>query len=236
MIGILALLAASWALLWWFEKGNLSALGWEPTAGRLKPAAILFLTTAACCSTAFFMRSWFTAEQFVLNPAADTARVLSGLWQNIRSVLTEELLCRGVGLYILIKKLGQKRAIVISSVVFGLLHWMNAGVLGNPVQMALIFSFTFTMGLLLAYAYAKSFSLYWPLAIHLGWNLVQNFVFPDGPFGFSLLITALPQQEVTVSYFVYFMMILFPKISAIGIGYLLVRYFGRQRVHSAHLP
>lgn len=81
------------------------------------------------------------------------------IWNQFRAVLTEELLCRGVLLYILIKKIGSSKAIIISSVIFAVLHWLNAGVWSNVMQMIIVFTFTFTMGLLLAYSYAKTFSL-----------------------------------------------------------------------------
>jgi membrane protease YdiL (CAAX protease family) len=222
MVQIIGLLAISWLLIWLFEKGNLSVLGLRPTASKLKISAILFIVTAICCSTAFFMRMYFTKEQFSVNPQLNTSLAGNGIWVNFKSVLFEELLCRGVGLYILIKWLGAKWAILISAVIFGILHWLNAGVWGNGEQMAIVFAYTFTFGLLLAYAYARSLSLYLPFAIHFGWNLTQNFIFPENLNGNTFFVMVL-QPVVTISYFVYFTMILFPKISAILIDYLLIK-------------
>lgn len=222
MVEIIGILAISWLLIWLFEKGNLSVLGLKPVKRNLVYAAVLFVTTALCCASGFLMRMYFGEEQFMLNPAFSLSLVFTGIWLNVKSVLFEELLCRGVGLYILIKKLGQKWGIVISAVIFGVLHWLNEGAFGNIIQMAAVFAFTFSMGLLLAYSYAKTFSLYLPIAIHLGWNLTQNFIFPDGPFGNQILLTRI-QPEVTVSYPVYFSMLLLPKISAILTGFFVVR-------------
>ena len=89
--------------------------------------------------------------------------------------------------------------------------------------MGIVFAFTFAMGLLLAYSYSKTFSILIPFAIHLGWNLTQNFVFPDRPEGNHFFILAATPPLVTVSYFVFFIMLLFPKISAIGLDYLIVK-------------
>ncbi len=166
---------------------------------------------------------YFAKEQYTINPKLTTSLFSLELWNNVRGVLTEELLCRGVVLYILIKKLGSKWAIIISSIIFGLLHWLNNGVFGNPIQMGVLFLFTFCMGLLLAFSYAKTFSILIPFAIHLGWNLTQNFIFPDNPEGNHFFILAAQPPIVTVSYFVFFVMLLFPKVSAIGIDYLIVR-------------
>jgi membrane protease YdiL (CAAX protease family) len=223
MVEIVGLLAISWALVWFFEKGDLSVLGLYPANNRLKNAGILFVITAICCSSGFFMRMYFGEERFALNPNISATMIFTGVWLTMKSVLFEELLCRGVGLYLLIKALGQKWAILISALVFGILHLFNPGVLDHPVSSFLLFAFTFTMGLLLAYAYAKSFSLYLPIAIHFGWNLIQNFVFSEGDSGGQLFVTVQPAPEVTVSYVVYFSMILFPKASAMALGYFFVK-------------
>jgi len=223
MLQLIGLLAISWLIVWLFDKQNLSVLGLMPTKGRLKLCFYLFIVTALCCSTAFFLKMYFAKEQYTINQKLTTSLIFSELWNNIRGVLTEELLCRGVVLYILIKKSGSKWAIIISSVIFGLLHWLNNGVFGNVIQMSIVFTFTFGMGLLLAYSYAKTFSILIPFSIHLGWNLTQNFIFPDKPGGNNLFILAAPPPIVTVSYFIFFIMLLFPKFSAIGFDYLIVK-------------
>lgn len=216
---LIALIALSWLLIWLFEKGNLSISGLKPTTNRLKLSALLFVVTALCCSIGFFMRMYFGQERFVVNPQLNTALILMGIWRTFASVLFEELLCRGIGLYILIKKLGQKWAILISAIIFSLLH-INVG--SNIVQMMATVGFTFFMGLVLAYAYAKTGSLYAPFAIHFGWNLTQNFIFSEGLLGHQLFISAL-KPEVTVSYVVFFSLILLPKISAIVLNYLIIK-------------
>jgi len=223
MLQLSGLFAISWLLVWLFDKSSLTVLGLMPTKSRLILVAKLFCVTTVCGSTAFLLKIYFAKEQYTINPNLTTTLALIEIWENIRSVLTEELLCRGVGLYILIKKLGNKWAIIISSVIFGLLHWLNIGVFGNVIQMGIVFAFTFGMGLLLAYSYAKTFSILIPFAIHLGWNLTQNFIFPGRPEGNHFFILAAPPPIVTLSYFVFFIMLLFPKISAIGFDYLIVK-------------
>ena len=224
MVEIIGLLLVSWILIWLFEKGNLSVLGLRPTKSRLKYSAILFIVTAICCSTAFLMRMLFVKEQFTLNPNLNATLIVSGIWSVLKSVLFEELLCRGVLLYILIKKIGQKWAILVSAIIFGALHWNNMGFSGDVKQMAIIFAWPFVFGLVFAYAYAKSFSLFLPIAMHFGWNLTQNFIFPEKMSGDTLFISAL-QPVITVSYFVFFTMLLFPKISAVVIDYLVIKRY-----------
>ena len=223
MLQIIGLLAISWLIVWLFQRSNLSVLGLTPTRETLKLALILFIVTAVFCSTTYLMKMYFAKEQYTLNPMLTTNLIFSGIWETLRSVLTEELICRGVLFYILIKKLGTKWAIIITSVVFGILHWLNNGIFGNIIQMSITFAFTFGMGLLLAYSYAKTFSILIPTAIHFGWNLTQNFIFPDRPEGNHIFILAGTPPIVTVSYLIFFLLLLFPKVSAIGLDYLIMK-------------
>ncbi len=223
MIQIIGLFTLSWVLIWLFEKGNLSVLGLTPTKDRLKYFTILFSTSAMLSATAFLLRMYFAQEVYVLSQSLTVKSILIDIWYQFRTVLTEEILCRGVLLYILIKKIGQTKAVIISSVIFAVLHWINAGVWGNLTQMIIVFTFTFTMGLLLAYTYARTFSLLIPFAIHYGWNLTQNYIFPDTPTGNHIFTLAAPPPTVTISYIAFFTMLLLPKISVLVIDYLIVK-------------
>lgn len=223
MLQIIVLLAISWLGIWLFNKGNLTVLGFTPTSERLKYFGILFIFSAACSALAFLLRMYFVKETYMISPGLTIQSVLTETWNQVRTVLTEELLCRGVLLYILIQKTGPKWAILISSILFAVLHWLNAGVWGNLPQMAMVFAFTFTMGLLLAYAYAKTYSLLIPFAIHLGWNLVQNYIFPDTPNGNHLFTLATPPPAVTISYLAFFTMLLLPKIALLLSDYLILK-------------
>jgi uncharacterized protein len=152
MLGIIVQLLVSWLIIWFFEKGNLSILGFYPTKKRLLGFAIFFIVTALCCSSDFFMRMIFAKQQWELNPKLTANLILTGLWWNIKSVLFEELIFRGVLFYILIKKLGHTKAIIISAIAFGIYHWFSHNVIGDPLQMLITFVITGTMGLVYAYA------------------------------------------------------------------------------------
>ena len=223
MLQLIGLIAISWLLIWFFEKQNLSVLGLTPTKERLKYFGILFIVSAIFSATAFLLRMYFAKEEYTVTPSLSIKSILLETWYQFRTVLTEELLFRGALLYILIKKIGQKKAILISSIIFAVLHWINAGVWGNLTQMIIVFTFTFTMGLLLAYAYARTFSLLIPFAIHYGWNLTQNYIFPDTVSGNHIFTLAAPPPIVTISYLAFFTMLLFPKIAVIVFDYLIVK-------------
>lgn len=211
MLQLTGLILLSWLLIWLFAKGNLSVLGLTPTTERLKYFIILFIVSGILSASAFLLRMYFAQEEYALTPSLTVSSVLLETWYQFRTVLTEELICRGALLYILIKKIGQTKGILITSAFFAVLHWINAGVWGNVTQMTIVFTFTFAMGLLLAFSYAKTFSILIPFAIHFGWNLTQNYIFPDTATGNHIFILATPPPEVTISYLAFFTMLLFPK-------------------------
>ena len=195
MIGIIVQLAISWLIIWLYEKGNLSFLGLMPTKKRLLDFTLFFFVTAVCAVSGFLLKMLIAKQSWVLNPAINPVAILEGVWFTVKSVLFEEFIFRGVLLYILIKKLGATRAIIISAVAFGTYHWFSHQLWGNPAQMAIEFIMTGIMGLVLAYGYAKSFSLFIPIAIHFGWNIVQMVVFSGNTIGQQLSRVGLTEAE-----------------------------------------
>ena len=228
MPGILVQLIISWLIIWVFEKGNLKVLGFYPSKKRLAGFALFFVVTALCCSSDFFMRMIFAKQQWELNPKLTANLILTGFWWNVKSVLFEELIFRGVLLYILIKKLGHTKAIIISAIAFGIYHWFSHEVIGNITQMAFTFVITGTMGLVYAYAYSKTFSLYFPIAIHLGWNLTSSVIFSKSILGKQLFTQVEPVPEVQVGYFIFFCIMLIPLLSAILINYFMLKRKPRE--------
>jgi uncharacterized protein len=223
MIGILVQLALSWLIIWAIEKRDLSVLGFFPTRTRLKDFLIFFLVTALFCASAFLLKMLIAHQQWRLNPKLSTRLILEGTWWNLASVLFEELIFRGVILFILIRRLGSAKAIIISAIAFGIYHWFSFGVIGNPTGMIITFITTGTMGLLLAYGYAKTFSLYIPIGIHLGWNLTQIFIFSQGPIGDGILVPGDRSPFRSNSYLVFFSVTFLPVIAAMLIDYLLIK-------------
>lgn len=204
MIGILIQLILSYALIYWAEKGNLSVLGLKPNQSRIVNL-ILYTCIASCCSSiTFILRMLFANESWMLNPHLDWQLFLNGAWYNIKSVLYEELIFRGVIFYLLIKKWGGTKAILISSIAFGVYHWFTYEVFNEPMKMIWVFLITSSAGFIYALGYYRTKSLYAPIGIHFGWNVVQSFIFSAGNIGPGMLIEKLPAPQVQVSYFVYY--------------------------------
>jgi membrane protease YdiL (CAAX protease family) len=221
MIGILVQLALSWVLVWIFQKKDLAVLGFRPTPERISGFFLFLLVTAACCISGYFLHMAFGAR-WKLNPHSTLMTVLNGIWWHLRSVIFEELIFRGALLYILIKRIGPKSAVLISASAFGIYHWFSFNIIGQPVNMVVTFFTTGAMGILLAYAYSKTFSLYIPIAIHLGWN-ATNMLFSNGPLENSLFIPADPAYTVTVSAFIAYFMFYLPVLLMLFINYFLVK-------------
>jgi uncharacterized protein len=224
MLGIIVELAVSWVLLWMIEKKNLGVLGLLPNRRRLIQFGILLLVVGFCCASGFFFRMYY-GERWGLNPHYSFSQFMEAVWWNIKSVLYEELIYRGAILYILIKRLGAVWGIVLSSIAFGIYHWFSYEVLGNVPAMIQIFLVTGAMGLVLAYGFWKTGSMYAAIGVHLGWGITQIVIFSGGPLGKQLFIQ-LPSPAVRVSYFEYAMVMLLPMISALVISFLILKKMG----------
>lgn len=223
MLGILVQLLVSWFLLWLFEKKGLEVFGFYPNRKRLAGFALFFLVTACCSASFYLLRMMIGQERWYINPQLSAGLVFSGLWWNLKSVLFEEFIFRGALMYILIRRIGPVKAIIISSISFGIYHWFSHGVFGKPVPMLIEFITTGLMGVVYAYAYSKTLSLYYPIAIHLGWNLISSVVFSETVIGNQLLVEVKPVPQVNVGYFLYFCVIYLPMLSALLINFFLIR-------------
>jgi membrane protease YdiL (CAAX protease family) len=189
MIGILVAITISWLLLYSIEKKNILALGFLPMVKRLKQFLIGFLVTGILCVLVQYLESYHKSSIWVLNDNIIGEIILKSFWWDFKSVLTEELIFRGALLYILIRKIGSKKSILISAIAFGIYHWLSYGVLGNVMAMILVFIGTGLMGYAWAWAFSKTKSLMLPFGLHLGWNFIYNTIFSKGPLGESFLIS-----------------------------------------------
>lgn len=228
MVGIIVQLLLSWGLVWLLERKNLSVLGLMPTVQRLKDFLFYFLLAAACCFSGFALRMYLAGQAWKLNPDLSFSLILEGFWWNLKSVIFEELIFRGVLLYLIIRRWGPVAGIALSAIGFGIYHWFSFEVIGNIPQMIIIFLVTGAMGVVYAYGYAKSWSLYIPAAIHLGWNLTTSVVFSETSIGNQLLVRVKPDPVVTLSYFSYYFMTFFALVAVIGLNYRILK--GKKQV------
>ncbi len=194
MAGIVIQLAVSWLLLWFVCKKHLSVLGFRPTKERAMQFGIGLLLAAACCALYQVLTTAFINNGWVANTKATTKTILEGVRYNIISVLFEELIFRAALLYIAIRKLGVTKACILSGIAFGIYHWFSFNVFGNPFMMMIVFVMTAFVGVAWAFAFAKTGSVYLPIALHLGWNIVSTVVFTNASGGQGVFVKANEHQ------------------------------------------
>lgn len=204
MIGLIIIFIVSWILLWLFDKINLLALGLQPTKKRLLDFTVGLIAAAILCGIACYLVAKISASVLTLNPGFTFKSFLNSTFWMLKSVLTEEFLFRGALLYLAIKKIGLKNACILSSIAFGVYHWFSYGLFGNLPQMIYIFILTGIGGLVFAYAFARTRSMWLPIGLHLGWNLVTVVVFSQGPLGDQMLISSGGHQIGMIWSTIYF--------------------------------
>ena len=215
-------LAISYVVLYFVDNRRLEALGILPSKKRLIDFSIFFSASVLACSTGFILRMILAKENWGLNPLFDLKLLADGIWWNIKSVLFEELIFRAALLVLMIKWFGKNISILISAVSFGIYHWFSLEVFGNTWMMLQIFLSSAFIGIVWAWAFVKSTSIYSAIAMHLGWNFTQNFIFSSGPIGKGVWILLEPSPTITVSYFTYFLVSYFPMMLFIGLSILLL--------------
>lgn len=137
----------------------------------------------------FTWQASFKQIEYMLNPEYQLLDFLGGTFWIFQAVLLEELTFRAVLLYLLIRYLGIVKACLLSSIAFGIYHWFSYDIIGErPVLLIYVFLVTGCGGWMFAFAYAKTQSLYLPVGLHLGWNLITAIVFSAGPIGNQLFI------------------------------------------------
>lgn len=102
----------------------------------------------------------------------DFSSLLPAFLLAFSSAIFEEIVCRGVLFRLLEEKLGSYVAIIVSSLVFGLLHITNPN-----ASFWIAITLSLQAGFLLSIAFVYSRSLWFPIAIHFAWNFVQAGIF-----------------------------------------------------------
>jgi hypothetical protein len=198
MIGILVELLISWLLLKYIQKQNLWALGLKPNRQRLLEFLAGILWPVVFVSIFQYTLSLLVHNPYQLNPNYNLKAFWNGGGYVFRSVVFEDLIFRGALLYILIKRIGVQKALLISAVAFGIYHWFSWGAFGNPVQMLMIFIMTAAAGYVFALAFEKTGSMYLPFALHFGVDFANMVLFSqDKGMGKQLLITTLSKDLVS---------------------------------------
>lgn len=188
----------SWFTIYLIENRNIFQAWITPIKKRTIEFIKGFFLMASLCVITQLILSKLSDISWELSSDLNLIKLGSSVTYDLNSVVFEELLFRGVPLYLLIKYLTPKSGILISASLFGIYHWFTNGVLGNVPGMLLVFIITGFMGYVFAISYVKTKSLILPLGLHLGWNLTNHNIFSNGPNG-VMIFEATGQTELSNS-------------------------------------
>jgi membrane protease YdiL (CAAX protease family) len=97
---------------------------------------------------------------------------LAAIGVNACAAVGEEIVFRGVLFRIVQQAWGTRIALALSAAVFGLLHLVNPGAtVWGAIAIAV------EAGLMLGAAYTLTRTLWFPIALHFGWNLAEGGIF-----------------------------------------------------------
>ena len=184
MLGLLVIIVISWMLLLFIEKKNISVLGIIPDKKRVSQFAIGFMIMTCICLIIIYIESWVLHVEWKKNETINFTDILNSFIYHIRSALTEDLVFRGAILYILIQKIGAKKAIIISAILFGIYHIFSYGLLhGNVIVTIYIVIITGCTGYVWAFTFYKTKSIMMGLGLHLGYNFIMTLFHEAHPYG-----------------------------------------------------
>ncbi len=222
-----AMLAAAVAVVYLLTR-RLDRQEWQATGlwlhpGWVREALSGVLLGALMIAAVFVVLT--TSDIAGTTPGTHPARALIlGVVVLLPMALTEELLFRGYLLRNLAQAWDGRVALILSAVVFALLH------LSNPERDALALLNIGLMGVLMGYAYLQSGSLWFPLGLHFGWNFTQGTLLgmPISGLGIPGLVRThlgLP-HSISGGPFGPEASILGTVVMVLGFGYIMRRYGG----------
>ena len=151
----------------YFERRDVSELAPDGAARRIAAGLVL---GAALFSVVFAL---LALSGYVQHPRfGGFTGVPEQLATSFAAAVGEELVFRGAIFRIADERLGTAAALLISSILFGLVHAANPG--ATPVSTVAI---AVEAGALLGMAYSASGSLWLPMGLHFGWNFTEGGVF-----------------------------------------------------------
>jgi hypothetical protein len=165
LVYLAGVVGLTWAFCHFLDRTSLRSLGLQPGGWLAKLAAGWGLGTLLqlLIFAGLGVAGWLTVERADWQPVDLAVSVVAWLVMSFN----EELAFRGYILQRLAQAWGLPAAVVVSSLVFAMVHVLNPNV--QPLAMVILF----VAGLMLACAYLVSRSLWLPIGLHIGWNLAE---------------------------------------------------------------
>jgi len=157
MLGILVVIIISWLILRLISKEQLTVIGIRPNSSRLIEFTTGFLLTVIVSFINLYWQAYFKGITYILNPDYGIVDGIMRIWWTVKAVLFEELIFRGVILYLLIRRIGVVKACLIDALLFGIYHWFSYDMFGGRIiPMIYVLFVTGAGGWMFAYAFAKT--------------------------------------------------------------------------------
>lgn len=175
IISFFALMGTSlviWLFMKYLDKERFMKVGFD-TKNRLQEF-LVGIGIGAFIMTVGYLLLLFLGEINFERVIFDFKEIIISIFLFIIVAVMEELLMRGYILKNLMISFNKYVALIISSVLFSLMHAFNPNID--------LFSLTniFLAGILLGISYIHTKNLWFPIALHLSWNLFQTI------FGFNV--------------------------------------------------
>jgi len=228
MIGIIVQLVISYLLLKYFVKQDIEALGLKLNQHRIIQLFLGILWPLAYYCLHEFLLGTIVHNPYKINSNYTLVEFMNSVVYLLRTVGYEELMFRGAILYILIRKIGTQKAVVISAFAFGIYHWFAWQVFGNPIQMILVFFTTASGGFLFAMAYNRTRSMYLQCGLHFGCDLATMVIYSKNKtIGLQWLVKSFATDPVVPP-----AIISVPLLIIYFIGFQLLTYWMLRKIPS----
>jgi len=159
-------------LVVWFMTQFVDRRPFASLGLTLRPAAVIFLLDGIFIGGITIIGATYAIVRFemgldlewpFLAPFSQWGTLIVLAFQTAIVPLYEELIFRGYLLQTLIRAIGASRALLATSALFGFWHTHYGWIGGLEYGI---------FGLAMGAAYLRTRSLWWPIGLHFGWNLV----------------------------------------------------------------
>jgi len=184
MLGLLFIIVISWILLRFIENQSIEALGVIPNKQRIIQFLLGFVFVVLICLLSVCVETLILNVEWKVNDSVSLKSIFTSFAYHVRSALTEDLVFRGVILYILIHRLRARWGILISAVCFGVYHVFSYGMTGERIIPILyVILVTGFVGYVWAYTFHKTKSIMMGLGFHIAYNFTMTMFYESPPAG-----------------------------------------------------
>jgi len=171
---LVALLIASWGATRWLDHRPFKTIGFELHKGWWKELLLGLLAGMVILAVVVLLLRLTGRLSFSTQPLSfsGTLRALvSSLFLFLIAAAAEEVMLRGFPFQALMRDHGPLLALIFTSIIFGLGH------IWNPNVSALAIVNTVLAGVWLGISYLNTGNLWFPIAMHCGWNFAMDSIF-----------------------------------------------------------